>query len=89
MMFLVLSATMFIVDKNSIKYGLSTKITPQEGYKGMKNRCLWTGPKRTEVQILHTSKIIVVYRFDTGSLAGIGIDIPYNGTGWSVFWSVF
>ncbi len=33
--------------------------------------------------------VTVVYRFDTGSLAGIGIDIPYTGTGWSVFWSVF
>jgi hypothetical protein len=31
----------------------------------------------------------VVYRFDTGSLAGIGIDILYTGTGRSVFWSVF
>jgi hypothetical protein len=31
----------------------------------------------------------VVYRFDTGSLVGIGIDIPYTGTGRLVFWSVF
>jgi hypothetical protein len=31
----------------------------------------------------------VVYRFDTGSLAGIGIDIPYTGTGRSVFLLVF
>ncbi len=31
----------------------------------------------------------VVYHFDTGSLAGIGIDIPYTGTGRSVFRSVF
>jgi hypothetical protein len=31
----------------------------------------------------------VVYRFYTGSLAGIGIDIPYTGAGWSVFWLVF
>jgi hypothetical protein len=31
----------------------------------------------------------VVYCFDTGSLARIGIDIPYTGTGRSVFWSVF
>jgi hypothetical protein len=31
----------------------------------------------------------VVYHFDTGSLAGIGIDIPYTGTGWLVFWLVF
>ncbi len=31
----------------------------------------------------------VVYHFYTGSLAGIGIDIPYTGTRWSVFLSVF
>jgi hypothetical protein len=31
----------------------------------------------------------VVYCFDTGSLASIGIDIPYTGTGWSVFRLVF
>jgi hypothetical protein len=31
----------------------------------------------------------VVYCFDTGILAGIGIDIPYTGTGQSVFWLVF
>ena len=31
----------------------------------------------------------VVYRFDTGNFFGIGIDIPYTGTGWSVFQSVF
>ncbi len=31
----------------------------------------------------------VGYRFDTGSLASIGIDIPYTGAGRSVFWSVF
>ncbi len=31
----------------------------------------------------------VVYCFYTGSLAGIGIDIPYTGTGQSVFRSVF
>ncbi len=34
-------------------------------------------------------KTRVVYCFDTGSLAGIGIDIPYTGTGGSVFRSVF
>jgi hypothetical protein len=33
-------------------------------------------------------KTRVVYHFDTGSLAGIGIDTSYPGTGWSVFWSV-
>jgi hypothetical protein len=33
--------------------------------------------------------IRVVYRFYTGSLAGIGIDIPYTGTRWLVFRSVF
>ncbi len=37
MMFLALSTTMFIVDKNSIKYGLPTNIIPQEGSGGMKN----------------------------------------------------
>ncbi len=31
----------------------------------------------------------VVHHFDTGSLAGIDIDIPCTGTGRSVFWSVF
>ncbi len=31
----------------------------------------------------------VVYRFDTGSLAGIGINITCTGTGWLVFWLVF
>ncbi len=31
----------------------------------------------------------IVYRFDTGSLAGIGIDIPYTGTGRLVFRLVF
>jgi hypothetical protein len=31
----------------------------------------------------------VVYCFDTGSLASIGIDIPYTGTGRLVFGSVF
>jgi hypothetical protein len=36
-----------------------------------------------------SKKSRVVYHFDTGSLAGIGIDTPYTGTGWSVFWSVF
>jgi hypothetical protein len=36
MMFLVLSTTMFVVDKNSVKYGLPMKIIPKEGYKGMK-----------------------------------------------------
>jgi hypothetical protein len=37
MMFLALSTMMFTVDKNSVKYGLPTKIIHQEGYKGMKN----------------------------------------------------
>ena len=31
----------------------------------------------------------VVYRFDTGSFFDIDIDIPYTGTGRSVFWLVF
>ena len=32
MMFLIYPATNFLVDKNSVKYGLHTKIVPQEGY---------------------------------------------------------
>ncbi len=32
MMFLIYPATNFLVGKNSIKYGLHTKIVPQEGY---------------------------------------------------------
>ncbi len=40
--------------------------------------------------VISTSpRIRVVYHFDTDSLAGIGIDIPYAGTGRLVFWSVF
>ena len=31
-MFLICPATNLLVDKNSIKYGLRTKIVPQEGY---------------------------------------------------------
>ncbi len=31
-MFLICPATNFLVDKNSVKYGLHTKIVPQEGY---------------------------------------------------------
>ncbi len=38
-------------------------------------------------RIMYKNK--VVYRFYTGSLAGIGIDIPYAGTRRSVFWLVF
>ncbi len=34
-------------------------------------------------------KTRVVYHFNTGSLASIGIDIPYAGTRWLVFWLVF
>jgi hypothetical protein len=44
------------------------------------------------IQIASTWKKVitrVVYHFDTGSLAGIGIDIPYTGTGWSVIRLVF
>jgi hypothetical protein len=33
-MFLICPATNFLVDKNSVKYGLHTNIVPQEGYKG-------------------------------------------------------
>ena len=48
MMFLIYPATNFLVDKNSVKYGLHTKIVPQEGYGtrvltsdacGMRNIC--------------------------------------------------
>ena len=42
-------------------------------------------PIRQSVSVL----LRVVYRFDTGSFFGIGIGIPYTGTGWSVFRSVF
>ncbi len=45
MMLLVLSTTMFIVDKDSIKYGLPTKIIPQEGYNGMKKIDSCYGPQ--------------------------------------------
>jgi hypothetical protein len=31
-MFLICPALNFLVDKNSVKYGLHTKIVPQEGY---------------------------------------------------------
>ena len=31
-MFLICPATNLLVDKNSVKYGLRTKIVPQEGY---------------------------------------------------------
>jgi hypothetical protein len=37
----------------------------------------------------HNQKSRVVYHFDTGSLAGIGIDIPHSGTGRLVFQLVF
>jgi hypothetical protein len=37
MMFLVVVTMMFVVTTNSVKYGLHTEITPQEGYKGTKN----------------------------------------------------
>jgi hypothetical protein len=43
-MFLVVATMMFVVVTNNVKYGLHTNIIPQEGYKGTKNRCLWTGP---------------------------------------------
>jgi hypothetical protein len=43
----------------------------------------------TFVGYIHTLFIRVVYRFDTGSFFGIGIGIPYTGTGWLVFRSVF
>ncbi len=33
-MFLICPAMNFLVDKNSVKYGLHTNIVPQEGYKG-------------------------------------------------------
>ncbi len=33
-MFLICPATNFLVDKNSIMYGLHTNIIPQYGYKG-------------------------------------------------------
>ena len=32
MMFLIYPATNLLVDKNSVKYSLRTKIVPQEGY---------------------------------------------------------
>jgi hypothetical protein len=36
MMFLVVVFMMFVVTTNSVKYGLHTNITPQEGYKDTK-----------------------------------------------------
>ncbi len=33
-MFLICPATNFLVDKNSVMYGLHTNIVPQYGYKG-------------------------------------------------------
>ncbi len=32
--FLICPATNFLLDKNSVKYGLHTNIVPQEGYEG-------------------------------------------------------
>ncbi len=45
MMFLVVVTVMFVVTKNSVKYGLHTNIIPQEGYEGTKKWWLWTGPE--------------------------------------------
>jgi hypothetical protein len=45
MMFLVVAIMMFVMATNSVKYKLHMNIIPQEGYKGMKNQCLWTGPQ--------------------------------------------
>ncbi len=41
-MFLLRPPTNFLVDRNSIKYGLHTNIVPQEGYEGTNYQCLWT-----------------------------------------------
>jgi hypothetical protein len=44
-MFLLCPPTNFLVDRNSVNYGLHTNIVPQEGYKGTTYQCLWTGPQ--------------------------------------------
>jgi hypothetical protein len=43
--FLLCLPTKFLVDKNSVKYGSIYKHHTPGGYEGMKNRCLWKGPK--------------------------------------------
>jgi hypothetical protein len=43
----------------------------------------------TNNKVSNKVKFRVANHFDTGSLAGIGIDIPYTVTGWSVFRLVF
>ncbi len=37
-------STKFLVDKNSIKYGVHTNIVPRKNCEGYKKQCLWTGP---------------------------------------------
>jgi hypothetical protein len=51
MMFLICPATNFLVDKNSVKYGLHTNIVPQEGYKGTNYQCLWNAATFLMLQI--------------------------------------
>ena len=46
-------------------------------------------PRRCVYSVTLSDRCRVVYRFDTGRFFGIGIGIPYTGTGWLVFRSVF
>ncbi len=55
MMFIFCPAMMFVVDRNSVKYALDTQNHTPRGYEGMKNRCLWKGPKKNCLAIQHSS----------------------------------
>ncbi len=53
--FFICPATKFIVDKNSVKYGVHTNIVPRKKYEGTNCRCLWTGPYADYLEnLIHT-----------------------------------
>ena len=54
MMFIFCPAMMFVVDRNSVKYALDTRNHTPGGYEGIKNRCLWTGPRGLSTGVLHS-----------------------------------
>ncbi len=43
-MVLLRPPTNFLVDRDTVKYTLSTRNHTPGGYKGTKNQCLWKGP---------------------------------------------
>jgi hypothetical protein len=77
MMFLVLSTTIFIVDQNSVKNRLPTKITSLEGYKGMKNDACGLALKLG----YSDSKVVFTWKIQSGYPAPPRVGLCRGGAG--------